>query len=61
MDGFLAINEKIPEAAVGYEENFIKNLYPENGLEIIPPIYYGNWCKRENFTAIQDIIIAKKI
>jgi len=61
MKGFWTNNKKNPEAAIAYDENFIKNQYKTNGLEIIEPIYYGKWCGREHFTGNQDFIIAKKI
>ena len=53
-------NADIPEAAIGYEEDFIVALYDKNQLEIKQPIHYGSWCGRENFLSYQDLILAFK-
>jgi ubiquinone/menaquinone biosynthesis C-methylase UbiE len=53
------VNENIPEAAIAYEEKFIRKLYRKCGLNI-RSIYYGSWCGRKNFLSYQDIIIAFK-
>lgn len=57
MDHGAYFIEKNPEAALAYNEDFIIELYRENGLEI-NDIYYGSWCGRENYLSYQDIIIA---
>lgn len=49
-----------PEAAVAYEERYIRSLYRESELQIVEPIHYGYWCKRETSLSYQDIIIATK-
>ena len=50
----------MPEDAISYDENFVRNLYEKHALKIVEPIHYGSWCGRENFLSFQDIIIAIK-
>lgn len=49
-----------PEAAIAYQEDFIRDLYAENGLKIVEPVHYGSWCGREFFLSHQDIVVAHK-
>jgi SAM-dependent methyltransferase len=60
FDGFRAANEKIPEAAIAYDEADIESLFKRCGLKIVGPIHYGNWCGRTHFLSFQDIIVAEK-
>jgi len=60
MDGFSAVNEKIPEAAIAYNEDDIESLYERCGLKIVPPVHYGSWCGRKEFLSFQDIVVAEK-
>ena len=60
MNGCLTINEKDPEAAVAYNEDFVLSLFKKYGLKITQPIHYGSWCKRDSFLTYQDMIIATK-
>ena len=60
MDGFSAVNEKIPEAAIAYSEDDIESLYKRCGLKIVPPVHYGSWCGRKHFLSFQDIVVAEK-
>lgn len=60
LDGFWTTMKNLPEAAIAYDEKYIKKLYEKNELSILEPIFYGSWSGRKNFTAPQDIIIAKK-
>lgn len=55
------IDPNIPEAAIAFEEDYIKTLLKRNRLKIEDPIYYGSWCKREDSLSAQDILIVKKI
>jgi SAM-dependent methyltransferase len=48
----------VPEAAIGYEEDFVVSLYDKNDLQITRPIHYGSWSGRENFLSYQDLILA---
>ncbi|MGA2177714.1 MAG: class I SAM-dependent methyltransferase [Verrucomicrobiota bacterium] len=53
-------NQKVPEAAVAYEEAFIRERFAKYKLEIIEPIHYGSWPGRDRFLSYQDIILAVK-
>lgn len=58
---FRALNKNNPEKGIAYDEDFVKNLYKKNGLQIKEPIHYGGWCGRKNFNnKTQDRIIAIK-
>ncbi len=52
--------KSMPEAAVAYQETFIRKLCRENGLEIVEPVRYGRWCGREDFLRYQDIVVIRK-
>jgi len=60
INGCFTINKDDPEAAIAYPEEFIKRLFKKYRFEIIQPVNYGSWCKREKFLSWQDIIIATK-
>ena len=47
-----------PEAAVAFDENFIRQCYAARGLEIHEPVRYGNWCGRKEALSYQDILLA---
>lgn len=53
-------NINIPESTIGFNEEYINELFDKNGLNIIQPIHYGSWCGRNKFTSYQDIIVAEK-
>ena len=60
FEGYYTTDKNTPEAAIGYDEHFIRKLYDKYGLIIEEPIRYGSWCGREKFLSYQDIIIASK-
>lgn len=49
-----------PELAIGFDEEYVIDLYERVGLVIRRPIYYGSWCGRQEFLSYQDLIIASK-
>jgi SAM-dependent methyltransferase len=53
-------NKDIPEEAIAYDEEFIRELYRKYRLRIVEPVHYGAWCGREKHLSFQDIIIADK-
>lgn len=59
-DGYRAIQADMPEAALAYDENWIREVYRSNGLRIVEPIRFGHWCGRLNGLSLQDIVIAVK-
>lgn len=53
------LSREMPERAVGYQEEFVRDLYAEYGLEI-RQLLYGSWCGRTDFFSYQDQIVAFK-
>ena len=53
-------NAAIPEAAVGYPEPFVRELFAAKGLALVEPIHFGSWCGRERGMSFQDIVIAER-
>lgn len=68
VSDYYTINTSQPEIAIAYDEDFIRNLFKKYELEIIEPIYYGDWSKNKILSheyhlielSFQDIVIAKK-
>jgi len=59
-DNCFTSRKEIEEACIGYKEDYIKELFLENGLKIIQPVQYGNWCERDDYLSSQDIVVAIK-
>jgi len=55
-----AMSREKPELAIGYGENYVRELFEKCGLEIRQPIAYGSWCGREDYYTYQDQIVAFK-
>lgn len=53
-------DNNIPESAIGFNEDYIKELFNNNELNLIQPIHYGSWCGRNSFVSYQDMIVAEK-
>ena len=60
FDEYRTIDKDTPEAAIAYEEQFIRGFYDKYGLIIKEPTYYGSWSGRKEFLSYQDIIIATR-
>jgi ubiquinone/menaquinone biosynthesis C-methylase UbiE len=52
-------NRDCPEAAISYEEGYIRKIYPQAGLEI-EAIYYGQWGRDKFVPHWQDAVWAHK-
>ena len=59
-DDYRTIDKDTSEAAIAYEEQFIRGLYGKYGLNIKEPVYYGSWSGRKEFLSYQDIIIVTR-
>ena len=57
---YITIDESVPEIGVGFNESFIRSSYEKNGLNLVQPVYFGNWCGRKDCLDYQDIILAVK-
>lgn len=53
-------DDLVPEYAVAFAEDDIRELFLEFGL-VIDAVHYGAWCGRSNFVSYQDMVIATKI
>jgi len=60
FDGYATIDKDTPEGAIAYDEKPTRELYKQNGLDILEPIRFGWWCGRDTFKSFQDIIVASK-
>jgi ubiquinone/menaquinone biosynthesis C-methylase UbiE len=49
-----------PEDTIGYDEEYVRDIYQKSGFDIIEPIHYGSWPGRKKFLDSQDIIRAVK-
>ncbi len=58
VDGVRVNNQRLPEAAVAYEEAYVRRLYEKSGLAILEYIHYGSWCGRSSYMSHQDVILA---
>ena len=54
------VDKLIPEEAVCVPEEIIRALFTKHGLEIVEPIRFGAWCRREKFVSGQDFVVARK-
>jgi SAM-dependent methyltransferase len=57
----LSISPDVNESAIGFNEEYLKNIFKQNNLIMDEPVHYGSWCGRSKFKCYQDIIIARKI
>ena len=60
IDNGLTVDKNIPERAIGFYEDVIRDKYKKLNLKINEPILYGAWCGRKNPVSGQDIILATK-
>lgn len=54
------MDEKSPEAAVAYPEEYFRELIQSRGLTINEPIRMGSWSGRNTFLSFQDIVLASR-
>jgi ubiquinone/menaquinone biosynthesis C-methylase UbiE len=54
------VDKEIPETAIGFHENFIRNLFIKSGFTSPLSIHFGSWCGRSSYLSYQDIILIKK-
>ncbi len=55
------VSREVPEAAVAYDEDYIIDLYMQNGFTITAPIRYGTWSTRATDYEYQDFIVAQTV
>jgi len=49
-----------PEAAIAYNETFVRRVLARNNLRLIDPFYFGSWCGRTNTVTYQDLGIFER-
>jgi len=50
-----------PEAAVAFEEAYVRDRFRARGLAITEPIHLGSWCGRKRFVSFQDLVLGTKM
>ena len=59
-DRYGVMSERDPEAAIAYDESFIRQMHDEAGVPAILPVHYGNWSGRTGEVGGQDVVVAEK-
>jgi ubiquinone/menaquinone biosynthesis C-methylase UbiE len=59
FENYRTISREVPEAAVAFEESWIRGKYTGLGLKIMR-LDYGSWCGRQNYLSYQDLVFAVK-
>jgi ubiquinone/menaquinone biosynthesis C-methylase UbiE len=54
------VDSKVPERATAFEERYIRGIFQQLGIELVEPIKYGKWCRREFGISYQDIVMGKQ-
>lgn len=49
-----------PEAAIAFDEAYVRARFADLGLEIQEPVQRGGWCERPSEVGLQDFVIAIK-
>jgi SAM-dependent methyltransferase len=57
---FMLLNRRVPEGAVGVDQEFVWSMHAEAGLTIDPNVRWGKWTGRKSPVSYQDIIVARK-
>jgi hypothetical protein len=60
-DRYRTVSREVPEHAVAYDEDYVINLYAQNGFTIAAPIRYGTWSVRATDYEYQDFVVAQKV
>jgi SAM-dependent methyltransferase len=57
QDGQLMVDSAVPERAVAFREDDVRELHARNGLPI-QSVHPGSWCGRDRYTSFQDITVS---
>ena len=58
---WLTTDAQKPEAAVAYEENYVRDLFPPRSFTLNGLARYGSWCGRSKYLSYQDVLVATKV
>jgi ubiquinone/menaquinone biosynthesis C-methylase UbiE len=61
LRGCYSTTTETPEAAIAFDEMYIRELFGKCGLSISERIHYGSWCGRPDFLNYQDVVVARKV
>ena len=56
---YRATDPRVPEYVIAYREDFVRDTYGENGLEITG-VEYGSWSGRDGTRHNQDAVVARR-
>lgn len=56
-----AISRDMPEDAIGFDEDYVVDLYRRFKLKLQAPIHYGSWCGRDDYLSYQDLVLATRL
>lgn len=59
-DGAFVTDPSVPELVVAYEEEAVRSLFAEHGLEILEPIRHGSWAGAGERAGRQDLVVARR-
>ena len=57
QDGQLVVDEQVPERAVAFREEDVRDIHDRHGLPI-EAVHYGSWCGRAEHASFQDITVS---
>lgn len=60
LGGFYVVDPDSPEAALAYDESFVRELYARHNFSVSEPLANGLWCGRAEFLSGQDVVTAMK-
>jgi SAM-dependent methyltransferase len=60
FDNYALEDERDPEYAVAYSQDYVSELLKRNHLQVRGPVRYGSCCGRQDFTSYQDILVLEK-
>jgi SAM-dependent methyltransferase len=60
LDGCFTTRVDNPEAAIAFDEKYMRSALEQRGMSVSEPIHFGSWCGRPKFLSYQDIVIAQK-
>jgi GT2 family glycosyltransferase/SAM-dependent methyltransferase len=61
IEGGLTIDSRQPEEAVAFQEEQVRAMLDEVGLNVREPIHHGNWAHAPDAPSLQDIVVAQLI
>jgi len=54
------LDHQVSEAAVSYDETWMKDTLARHGLALEREVAYGSWSGRDNTMSFQDLIVVRR-